>query len=907
MSEITPISTRKRKATQSSEPSTPAVETKRRRASAAVSEQTPAVLTGRSVGRKRKVNSDNVSVTSDVASVDNSVEESVTRSLRSGRKRIATDSSVSNLSGLIENGSIKENLPLKPPRKSVSRRKSSAEITSTERDEPQTDFSKMNDSIEADSNSTPVTTQNNENDINDAIIFSPGKSLQNRSSSRLSTSSAISPTTPSTATVAPRSVSKSRKSLASSGIATLEPVTPTAHNIISNLSPHEPVRQTPRTPRTPAVNVTGSSNTVQIASVAAFPPDTVISAQTEAMQGENAFTLEDSNNWWSWLSAALLVFISVGSFYRQLTLPKYEFHPSKFSPATITTTPTIFNAAGNESSFFDSSTSDPAVPASDQLLSSVHMQLPNVSHIEWLYAESLKEKELTQTVLDNISLLSPNSQYVELMEEMHRTISSIAGEIDQQLLELEYSTSLLEQHHELLPLESLPANSHVDTEIENLLFTSSYDIREDPPAIEETILGKTTREFRHNTEGLSPDDYQAEAERQFREMEQNMQSDLDNHISRPLHELVIRMQQDETLVSDLDQYEPVSGQVKDLFEKVTGEAIDFDTISVVTEGTYPSVDEVVDKVSKVVDMTNQRVAQFTETVENRVEAALKATVSAAVAEAIAQEKSSILQEVVRDSAKRIEEHINRIPKLPLKLPSVVDDEENDEDEGAYEDEFSPSEMPTISHEELVAMDDIASSAAGARMILLESSNYCMKAKGDPISCATANLRIVNSPAVIHKPGDCYAFGKLEKNDALTVRFFQPSTVFGFGLSHFIPNAGARDSDKYNVDCAPKNIYFTLHQAGGGMEDHIKRSKLPKMFRSVENFISFDSSNFTFSPSSLELRHFDITDQGYSVSQSFPLPIPAANISKVTLHVRSTEKPNNMACVYRLKVYGKANP
>jgi hypothetical protein len=848
---------RKRKSTQSGIQSTPK-EPKRKRVSKVESEDDLIAVSSssRSVGRKRKVSSEPV----DSSSVDGSVDEDTVRNLRSGRKR-------ANVSTPISDSDIAENISAsaKPPRSNTTGRKS---IALKEID--QTDDQSANIH-------SPATT----GDSYQAAQFSSPQRELSTASRQLSESSLASLTPVSK--VNSRSSSKTRKSL-SRGIAAIShqtPTTPSTQNIVISISPREAGRPTPHTPAIVAENTT-----IQIAPITNFPFDETENASVYGtMHVEEVLTLEDSNNWLSWISAGLLILVTIGSFLRQLTVPAHEFYAPKVAMGSSINTSTVPSVSDN---------------LNMEEINKALSLLPDIDQLELLHEETQKQSQQTDATLNGWTSLVSDHELVKNKNHLHEAVSQKLDELDQQLRDLESIVDIIEQHPELIPEDAIAfpedlANGSID---DAELFSDSYSVRDDPPAILESFVGSTTREFRHTTDGLSPEQYQVDTQQQLQQFHSLFMKEIENRLLSEIENIYRQLREEAEIIESAERLEDVSHQIEHLVEQLTGKPVSFrpestkDAVVQLEKEIFPSIEQFILDIEEIVKATNHRIAKQVDRVGEKLDTMLRDTISAAVLSVIDFDKSTILRQVVNESAVAAQGKILSMPKVPLdlSLTEAVDEEDEDDD----------SQIASLEHS-----DDVASSATGARMILLESSTYCVKSKGDPISCAASNLRMVNNQLPIEHASDCYAFGKLEKNDALTVRFYQPSTVFGFGLSHFFANAGAADSEKYNIECAPRDVYITLHQLKDNTESTTKRGKLPKLFRSAETFNSIDSKNFTFVPAATDEHKIDENTQGYTVTQSFALDAPVLQVSKATLHIRSTHNADkNMACVYRFKVYGK---
>ena len=644
---------------------------------------------------------------------------------------------------------------------------------------------------------------------------------------------------------------------------------------------------------------------MQVAAVEEFSPNRGRSAEPTAPLAQE-FKLEDSNNWYSWLSAALLIVLTLGSFYRQLSMPSHQFRP----PVPTVATPS-HPAPANHTVLVQNVTS-PAAVAWD---------LPNITHMASLREAIREEKQRSEELLQRLADLSKEEAMISTLVDLQATVQGFVEAahanlslVENTLLQIEADEALVPEDH--VPMTDLPSAETI--------FDAQHDIVDDPVPIQEVIEGETIHEYRHQTDGLTPAEYEQTVQRQMSALVEHVRHETDEVLAPSINQLQEQFQNHES-IGDTATVEQV---VESVLSDLSGETVTLPTTTTtdaapVDSLTLPAVDEVLQALEDAVAERERVIAQQVQQRDEVIEAQLRTVIGASVEYVIEGDKDSLLRRVVESSAASAQEKINRMPKLDYLMDKADEEEEVDEQEAIVAGDAEATAAL------LATAVDVASSATGARMTLLESSTYCVKQKGDPISCASAHLRTVNSYAPINDANDCYAFEKLHKRDALTVQFFQPSTVVGFGLSHFIStdtdtaSATAATTAAYSVDCAPKDVYFTMHQsvssasaaaagAGAAVADSnpLKpRGAFGKLLKPKGHFVTIDSGNYTFAPLSENVLREHVQAQGYTASQSFALSAPVSDVAKVTLHVRSTHRhtelssnPQSMACVYRLKVF-----
>eukprot|EP01033_Poteriospumella_lacustris_P000919 gene919-661_t len=866
-SDATPVSTRKRKSTSSSVVDTTPKEPKRRRASAKVDDlPTQAPLTvPKTVGRKRKAAADAVS---DAGSVDGSVDSELPLR-RSSRKRVSNDNiSISSIPSIDSNDDLRETEP-RSTRRSSARRKQVAETP------PQASDTEDNFSI-AESEA-------------ESIVQAPPSQ---RASSRPSLPLPV-PAAPPAPT--PRSASK-RKSL-SSGIAAVSVGvdTPGKQSIVHSFSP---TATTPAHPRTPGI--TNENTTMQVAAAEEFSPNRGRPAEPTAHPAHE-FKLEDSNDWYSWLSAVLLIALTLGSFYWQLSMPSHQFRP----PVPTVAAPSHPTLANH--TVLVHNVSSPAA---------VSWDLPNVTHMASLREAIREEKQRSEELLQRLADLSKEEAMISTLVELQETVQGFVEAAHDNLSVVESTLLQIEADEALVPEDHVPMTGLPSAET---FFDALHDIVDDPVPIQEVIEGETKHEYRHQTDGLTPAEYEQTVQRQMAALVEHVRHETDEVLAPSIKQLQEQFQNHES-IGDTATVEQV---VESVLSDLSGETVTLPTTAAapVDSLTLPAMDDVLQALEDAVAERERAIAQQVQQRDEVIEAQLRTVIGAAVEYVIEGDKDSLLRRVVESSAASVQEKINRMPKLDYLM-----EKEDEEEEDADEQDAIVAGDAEATAALLATADDVASSATGARMTLLESSTYCVKQKGDPISCASAHLRTVNSYAPINDANDCYAFEKLHKHDALTVQFFRPSTVVGFGLSHYISTdtdtataAAAATTASYSVDCAPKDVYFTMHQSvssasatataaadGNALKP---RGAFGKLLKPKGHFVSIDSGNYTFAPLSENVLREHVQAQGYTASQSFALSAPVSDVAKVTLHVRSTHSPSelssnpqSMACVYRLKVF-----
>lgn len=252
--------------------------------------------------------------------------------------------------------------------------------------------------------------------------------------------------------------------------------------------------------------------------------------------------------------------------------------------------------------------------------------------------------------------------------------------------------------------------------------------------------------------------------------------------------------------------------------------------------------------------------------------------------------------------------------------------------------------------------NIAEANTGARVVAKESTKRCVKSKKwNPLQCHRP-LKTVNSHFPIASALDCFAF-YLEHDDAsrasvpknsLTVELFQPAkAIYGFGLSHFLADAGHEDA-RFNASCAPRDISFTVYEnipappsstsssSGGPVAaaSQPKQFRFPFTWEGIKHQIQRDADSIVsmtkastatrrFLPSVEIPTTFDgivfdplgshvaqtmqtpAESRGATVTEFFPLSTTffPQYVHKVSLHVHSTQSGGDLACVYRVQVYG----
>lgn len=618
-----------------------------------------------------------------------------------------------------------------------------------------------------------------------------------------------------------------------------------------------------------------------------------------ATQPTPEFKLEDSNNWYSWLSAALLILLTLGSFYRQLSMPSHQFHP----PVPTVTSPTTPAIDVNQTLIVQNA----SVPA-------VSWDLPNITHIASLQEAIREEKQRSEALLQQLSDLSTEEAMLASLVKLQETVHGFVEAAHANLSTVETALLQIEADAALVPEEHV---SVADFPSAETIFNAEHDIVEDPAPIQEIVEGEIKHEYRHQTEGLTPVEYEQTVQRQMAELVDHVRHETDEVFASKINQLQEQFQNHETIGSS-EEATTVEQAIESVLSDLSGgeavqlPAVTTDTPTLGTPLSLSAVDDVLQALEDTVVERERAIAEHVQQRDEAIETQLKTVIGAAVEYAIEGDKDTLLRHVVETSAVSVQDKINRLPKVDYLLDRADDAEIDQED-------VKDGQVPLLDDGDatlLTSADDVASSATGARMTLLESSTYCVKQKGDPISCASAHLRTVNSYAPIKDATDCYAFEKLHKRDALTVQFFQPSTVVGFGLSHFISTSAA-DAALYTVDCAPKDIYFTMHQSVSASSAASEaesvtlkpRGAFGKLLKPKGQFVALDSGNYTFTPLSENVLREHIHAEGYTASQSFTLTSPVPDVAKVTLHVRSTHRTASpspdqpsMACIYRLKVF-----
>lgn len=250
--------------------------------------------------------------------------------------------------------------------------------------------------------------------------------------------------------------------------------------------------------------------------------------------------------------------------------------------------------------------------------------------------------------------------------------------------------------------------------------------------------------------------------------------------------------------------------------------------------------------------------------------------------------------------------------------------------------------------------NIAEANTGARVVARESTKRCVKTnKWNPLQCHRP-LKTVNSHFPIASALDCFAFylehdASASQKNTLTVELFQPAkAIYGFGLSHFLADAGHEDA-RFNASCAPRDISFTVYEnipapssssSGRAVAEASpsKQLRFPFTWESVKQQIQRDADSIApviaktsrappaprrFLPSVEIPTTFDgvVFDplgsrvaqtmqsppqsRGATVTEFFPLSTAffPQYVHKVSMHVHSTQSGGDVACVYRVQVYG----
>lgn len=234
--------------------------------------------------------------------------------------------------------------------------------------------------------------------------------------------------------------------------------------------------------------------------------------------------------------------------------------------------------------------------------------------------------------------------------------------------------------------------------------------------------------------------------------------------------------------------------------------------------------------------------------------------------------------------------------------------------------------------------NLAQDNVGSRVIPKESARKCVKPKKwNPFGCHRP-LRTVNSHKAVTSSSDCYAFylesedSNLHKN-SVTIKLVQPaSTVYGFGLTHFLAD---EESSPYNVSCAPKNVSFTVFEQISSsvplltapedteitvpVQPPKKKFQFPwrknenpwKKMSPIQVPTNFDG--FIFDPLGSDVTRsepmvHESLETGRTVTQFFPLKTLhyPQYVSKVEMHIHSTQNDGSLACVYRMQVYGSVD-
>lgn len=641
---------------------------------------------------------------------------------------------------------------------------------------------------------------------------------------------------------------------------------------------------------------------MQVAAVEEFSPNRGRPAEA-TVQPIQEFKLEDSNNWYSWLSAALLIVLTLGSFYRQLSMPSHQFRP----PVPTMATPS--HSVPANYTLLVQNASSPATAA-------VSWDLPNITQITSLQEIIHEEKKRSEELLQRLEDLSQEEAMISTLVELQETVQSFVEAAHANLSAVENTLLQIEADTALVPEDDVPMTDLPSAET---IFDTQHDIEDDPIPIQEVIEGETKHEYRHQTDGLTPAEYEQTVQQQMAALVEHVRHETDEVVVPTINQLQEQFQNHES-IGDTATVEQV---VESVLSDLSGETVKLPMTATATDAapieslTLAAVDDVLNALEDAVAERERTIAEQVQQRDEVMETQLRTVIGASVEYVIEGDKDSLLHHVVESSAASVQEKINRMPKLDY----LMDKDDEDEEEDREQEPIIAGDADATAAL-LATADDVASSATGARMTLLESSTYCVKQKGDPISCASAHLRTVNSYAPIKDANDCYAFEKLHKHDALTVQFFQPSTVVGFGLSHFISTdtdaAVAATAASYSVDCAPKDVYFTMHQssasaaaaAAAADSNPLKpRGAFGKLLKPKGHFVTIDSGNYTFTPLSENVLREHVHAQGYTASQRFALLSPVSDVAKVTLHIRSTHhqtepspsKPS-LACVYRLKVF-----
>lgn len=595
------------------------------------------------------------------------------------------------------------------------------------------------------------------------------------------------------------------------------------------------------------VSTLPENTTVAIAPSATFPTDQQMPSQHQTEDALNHIlpvnVLENSNTWYSWLSAFFLVLLVSSSFFAQMYLP-----PATLAPQKTQTNVTQQNGVDTLSKVTSNLRDDIA-----------RIRLPDITIMQALHDETAQEHNATISLFESalkmgVKTIEDDVDDLLIFDDESAYLSGV----NQSLQELEDALDAIERE-----LPAVVSEKEVLPE-DDRIFSSAFEVAEsdDYLSVEQPVTSATSVDEQHAREELTASTaahLQAEKERveqQMIDMESKLAQSVElitNDVERVLStevsfEAIAQVSEDAAFVAE------------ELAELVTGAISNADTIvtevvpaypPVAVDSTSSAVEEDVD-LELVEDMESLSDSLLNVSQQPEVLAGVQAIWSASVQEVIAgvqRASADVLADFVSSAPENDQEVYDAVGTAQALMQDALTQEASTffstldaqtrqqranllrraaeaAEEVVETVEVEKEVFPTVF--QLLGLDnDVAESPTGARMLSKESTRQCLKKKALPFVCHRP-LNTVNSYVPLSSSEDCFVFTLPSSasssqannnnnvyNNALTVQFSVPAKVRALGLTHYEDFAfdaqQQQDASRFNVSCAPYAVSFTLHE------------------------------------------------------------------------------------------------